>query len=393
VLHNNAALAYLGLDNTPRASELVNQALREDPHSPVTLMTAGFIADRRGDLAEAIQLNKQALENDLGLYPAANDLGVELARLDRPDEARAAFRQAVGARPDYALGWFNLGVLESSRGPTHLLAAQHALATSYRLDPTLRDRHLELTIDGRVYRTALDLSKPLPPAWTFADLQRPVPAAAVGLLALVGLGFGLARVANRGATQNAETWLDPVARRVEALPLLGKARAPMWALAATVATFLLADLHHSTAATSTVLYPVGLLALAATAMSAREMVGLRTGTVPAQRSWGPGIVVGIAAGAAGYPWAPLPVVSTRQNEERVHLAAPLTLAGVALVLFVESAWMRTPLAQAWAVATLIMCASLLLPVGPLDGAHLGKAGAAASAGVIGTALLLGIGLL
>jgi hypothetical protein len=40
-----------------------------------------------------------------------------------------------------------------------------------------------------------------------------------------------------------------------------------------------------------------------------------------------------------------------------------------------------------------MCASLLLPVGPLDGARLGRAGAAVSVGVIGTALLFGLGLL
>ncbi len=142
------------------------------------------------------------------------------------------------------------------------------------------------------------------------------------------------------------------------------------------------------------------------------------------------MVVGVAAGAAGYPWAPLPIVDvdekyldpdtgrpedarktavrdagggkavditegadTANKAVRLRLAAPLTLAGIALVLFLESAWTRTPLTQSWAVAALIMCASLLLPVGPLDGAHLGKAGVAVSAGVIGTALLFGLGLL
>ena len=430
VLHNNAALAHLGLDDTARATELVEQALREDPQSPVTLMTAGFIADRRGDVPEAARLNRQALENDPGLYPAANDLGVQLARLGRPTEARNAFQQAVGARPDYALGWFNLGVLEASSGPTRLLAAQHALGTAHRLDPDLRDRQLELTIDAQVYRTALDLSKPLPPAWTFADLQRPAPAAAVGLLALAGLGLGLARTANRGAAESADQWLEPVTRRLEALPVVGRARAPAWGIAATLLTFLLADLHHGTAATATVLYPAGLLVLVTAAMGARLLVGLRTGRVPRQRSWGPGIVVGVAAGAVGYPWAPLPVVDvergdgdpsergpasavsggaegaaagravdtssgadTGTRDVRLHLAAPLTLAGVALVLFVESAWSRTPLTLAWAVAALIMCASLLLPVGPLDGTHLGKAGVAVSAGVIGAALLFALGLL
>ncbi|SFU08608.1 hypothetical protein SAMN05660657_05543 [Geodermatophilus amargosae] len=423
VLRNNAALAQLGLGNIARASDLVDEALRADPHNPITLMTAGLIADRRGDIPAAVRLNRRALVNDTGLYPAANDLGVQLARLDRPDEARRAFRQAVGARPDYALGWFNLGVLESARGPTRLLAAQNALGTAYRLDPDLRDRRLELTIDARVYRTALDLSKPLPPAWTFADLRRPAPTAAVGLLAAVGLALGLARTANRGAAESASQWMEPVVRRLEAMPLAGRARAPVWATAATVLTFLLADLHHGTAATATLLYPLGLLVLVLVAMTARHLVGSRAGVAPTQRSWGPGIVVGVAAGAVGYPWAPLPVVEPGQAERgdadpggvgraeadeacatsvgvdagedvtRLHLAAPLTLAGLALVLFLESALLRTPLSEAWAVAALVMCASLLLPVGPLDGTHLGKAGVAVSAGVIGAALLFGLGLI
>ena len=45
----------------------------------------------------------------------------------------------------------------------------------------------------------------------------------------------------------------------------------------------------------------------------------------------------------------------------------------------------------WAVAALIMSASTLLPVGPLDGAQLGKAGVVAAAGVVGGALLGGFG--
>ena len=69
-------------------------------------------------------------------------------------------------------------------------------------------------------------------------------------------------------------------------------------------------------------------------------------------------------------------VGNAKRVARLHLAAPLTLAGAALVLFLESAWTRAPLAEAWAVAALIMCASL--PVGPLDGKHLDKAGIAVS---------------
>jgi Zn-dependent protease len=82
-----------------------------------------------------------------------------------------------------------------------------------------------------------------------------------------------------------------------------------------------------------------------------------------------------------------------EDDLRLHLAAPLTLAALSLLLFVESAWLHTPITQTWAVAALIMSASTLLPIGPLDGAHVGKAGIAAAAGVAGGALLVGLGLI
>ena len=105
-------------------------------------------------------------------------------------------------------------------------------------------------------------------------------------------------------------------------------------------------------------------------------------------------MLGLVTGAIGLPWAPLPVVRTDgKDNPRLHLAAPLTLAALSLLLFVESAWLHTPITQAWAVAALIMSASTLLPIGPLDGAHVGKAGIVAAAGVVGGALLVGLGLI
>ena len=40
----------------------------------------------------------------------------------------------------------------------------------------------------------------------------------------------------------------------------------------------------------------------------------------------------------------------------------------------------------------VMVASALVPVGPLDGAKLGKAGLLAGAGVVGVAVLVGLGI-
>jgi Flp pilus assembly protein TadD len=112
VLYNNLAVAELGLERTDTAASEVAKALRFDPMNPIFLMTAGFIADRAGKTDDAANYDRRALLSDPGAFPAANDLGVELARLHDDVAAEAAQRQAVGAAPNYALGWFNLGVLE-----------------------------------------------------------------------------------------------------------------------------------------------------------------------------------------------------------------------------------------------------------------------------------------
>jgi hypothetical protein len=105
------------------------------------------------------------------------------------------------------------------------------------------------------------------------------------------------------------------------------------------------------------------------------------------------MVFGLVSGAIGSPWAALPVVSTQGKATRVHLAAPLTLAAVSAVLFIESAWLSIPITQSFAIAALIMAASTLLPINPLDGANVGKAGMAAAAGVLGGAILIGLGII
>jgi hypothetical protein len=251
-----------------------------------------------------------------------------------------------------------------------------------------------MTIDASVYRTALDLSKPLPPKWSFAQLQEPAPAAAAGLLALVVLGFGLAKASGRGGSAVAERWLDPMSARLDSVRLLARFRHPTLALAATVITFLLANLRHTTGFNELVTYLVGVLGLAAAAMVARSTIARLRGAQLQQVSWMPGIAFGLVTGAVGLPWAPLPVIQDGSRDDpRLHLAAPLSLAALSLVLFIESAGLHTPITQSWAVAALIMAASTLLPVGPLDGAHLGKAGIVTGAGVVGGALLVALGLI
>lgn len=391
-VHNNLALAYLGLGDIEHAQASITKAVDSDPKNPVFLMSAGFVAERAGDTGRAIEDNRAALISDPGAFAAANDLGVQLARTHDYGGAAAALRRAVGAKPDYALGWFNLAVVESRRGPLHLLTSQGAFARAFRLDPSLKDRRRELLIDGSVYRTALDLSKPLPPQWSLAQSQKTAPVASVGLLAAALIALGLVRSSGGGGGDLARQWLEPLSER------LNKIRGPQWlrraavAMIVTVLAFLMTYFRHASGPTEIVAYAVGVAVIAGLALHARKVVADRRDVVVTQGAWPPGLALGLVTGAIGTPWAPLPVANTDADSNHVHLAAPAALAALSVVLFVEAAWLGVPLTLALAVAAIIMAGSTLLPIKPLDGASLGKTGIIASAGVILGGIFIALGL-
>jgi tetratricopeptide (TPR) repeat protein len=471
---NNAAVALAGLGRGEDALAAARLAVAADPLSPVFLFTASVAAERAGDAGAAVDYAREALDSDPGAFPAANDLGVRLAREGRDTEAVAALRRAVGAAPDYALGWFNLGVVQSGRGPVHLPEAQGALARAFELDPDLADRERTPTADATTYQTELDLSRPLPPRWSFARLQQSAPAASAGLLAVVLLGVGLARSTGRGGgTDLAAQWLEPVTRRLERSALLRGMRRPWWAVAVTVLVLTVPALREpSLEVTTLVAGALGVLLMTVAAVRARALLARRRQLVAVQESWAPGMVFGLATAVVGSAWAPLPVVRTgvaagrsapggqpqpavapggqpqpavapggqpqpavapgeqpqpavapggqpqpavaprehpqpavapgegaaapaapeRSSATRVHAAAPLTLGVLSAVLFAEAAWFDVPITHSWAVAALVMTASTLLPVEPLDGARTGKAGLVGGLGVVGAALLVTLGL-
>src|SRR5581483_8272843 len=130
------------------------------------------VLENAGDLAEAVRYYGRVLADDPSDYPAANDLGVALARSDQKRAAVVAFRRAIGSRPRFALAWFNLGVVMGELGPGHLLESQGALARASRLDHHVRNEPRRPTLDERIYFSALDLSKPVPPYWSFGRIQQ-----------------------------------------------------------------------------------------------------------------------------------------------------------------------------------------------------------------------------
>jgi hypothetical protein len=77
----------------------------------------------------------------------------------------------------------------------------------------------------------------------------------------------------------------------------------------------------------------------------------------------------------------------------VHQSGPLVAGAIGLVLALLGAWLHVPATQAMGAAAVVMAASMLVPVGPLDGARLGGGAATAGGfGILGIAILALLGL-
>ncbi|MBI5104770.1 MAG: hypothetical protein HZB46_07275 [Solirubrobacterales bacterium] len=395
-LQNNEAITDLRRGRLAAARRHARGAVAIDPQNPAFLMTAAYVEAQAGRLREAARLNRAALDADPTAYPAANDLGVLLARLGDEAGAVRALRRAVGGDERYALAWFNLGVVYGRMGPLHVLASQGALARAVQLDEAFRDRRAQPTLDASTYRTGLDLSKPLPPEWTFAGTRAARPALVAGAAAILLLTLSLGRslASRRGGRDLADRWLEPVSRVLSRVPLLGRLSAPALGVVAALA-ILAWKLGHDTGggATATLTLVAGLALLIAAVLGARILVARRAGADLHQATWPSGLLFGLGAGAAGFAWVPLPFVRAPEDEARLRRAAPAAAGLLAVALVGLTAWLDIPITRSLAVAALIIAASMLTPVKPLDGAAIAKAGAAgASLAALGLGALALVGV-
>ncbi len=390
-LDNNEAITDVRLGRVAAAREHAGAAVAIDRLNPAFLMTAAHVEAQAGRLGEAARLNRAALEADPTTYPAANDLGVLLARMGDNEGAVRALRRAVGGNEGYALAWFNLGVVHGRMGPLHVLASQGALARAIELDEDFRGRKAEPTLDATTYRTGLDLSRPLPPEWTFAGSQSGRPAAVAGgaAILLLTLSLGRSLVSRTGGRGFADRWLEPASRALNRVPLLERLTAPALGIVAALAILAWTLVRESGGGTATALTLLaGLALLVAAVLGTRVLVARRAGADVRQATWPPGLVFGLGAGAAGFAWVPLPSVTTPEEDVRLRRAAPAAAGLIGVTLIALTAWLDVPVTRALAVAALIMAASMLTPVKPLDGAAIAKAGAAGA-----TLAALGLGAL
>lgn len=391
VLENNQALAEIRLGRPGSALKLATTAVDADPRSPVFLQTMAFAQQEGGDLDGAARSYAAAVDADPTLFPAMNDLGAIRALQGRNEEATRAFQNAIAVQPGFATAWFNLGVVRSRMGPGHLLEAQGAFARASGLDRSLRDREREVVFDQDLYFTTLDLSKPLPPEWTFARSEGRAPLG-VSLLLLILLlvrlawSLGRDRVGTKGLVRFAGLTEKP---RLARLAWLGRPITVWVAMGATLLVLLWPLARAGGASPTEVLVlALGVLALVCLYLRARSLVVERRGVRLRHYSWVPAVAFGTAAMFVGFVWSPLPV-SHRDEGTPVPWAGTLALGAATLVFLVLGTVSEVPSVRALGVAGLVMTASALSPIPPYDGASLSK-GIAVALDVlfVGVAVLL-----
>jgi cellulose synthase operon protein C len=396
VLDNNQALVEMRLGNAAGAVEAARRALKADERSPIFLQTLGLALERAREPDRAIDAYRAAVREDPSLYPAWNDLGVALAGQDRLEEAADAFRHAVGARPEYGLAWFNLGVALERLGPEYAAASQGAFGRAVRADPDLRGRERTFVTDSDPYFTTLDLSKPLPPKWEFATTQERAPVAAAGFAIALLLGLQLSRtLVGQSRRGEAQQWLEVTRDALGRLPRALASPAAVVAIAATVIVFLLPLLRSAEASwTSAILLVLGVGILIVIVLRSRVLIARRAGVTLRQRGWTPGILAGLGLALFGLAWAPLPFAETNRPAPAVHWIGPVAAGAAALCLLPLGVAFEVPNTMALGSAALVMAASLLTPIEPMDGGHVAKgpAGVAAVVAVLGAALFLLLGV-
>ncbi len=396
--YDDLSLAQAQIGHLHEALASARLAVSADPLGPLALATEGYALARLGRYREASASLHTAVGQLPSQFSAWNDLGYVEDRLGHRGAAVTDFRRAIGVSSTYGLGWFNLGVALEQQGLLHALGAQGAFGRAIAAEPSLRNRSHRLSLDNNVYLTDLDLSKPLPPNWSFTTTQKRPLVGSLGLvLALIAaLQLGRALATGQGIGSKAAEWLLQAARALlRHLPGRDALAPARLAVAACLLVFLLPLLRAGNVnPVEVVLLLLGVAAIVATIWRARVLVARREGIALRQEGWSPAIVFSLGAAALGFAWAPLPVASTDTDAPSVHWIGPIVSTALACALLIPSVLLEVPIARTLAGTALVMAASMLIPVKPLDGGVVtqGKAGTGASLALLGGGLFLLLGL-
>ncbi|WP_193316289.1 tetratricopeptide repeat protein [Bifidobacterium cebidarum] len=171
---------------------------------------------------ELMENYRDALQSNGSLFSSWNNLGVLQARQNDVDTAVNSFERAVAAKPDYALGWFNLAVAESMRAnPVSFLRSQGAFGKAGSLDSELKNADREFVFDDNTYSSKIDVSKAIPENFQLAESLRSAPRMLTASLGLLVIGRIIMALAGDWITgkvsEDVTPLLDRTRKRIMAL--------------------------------------------------------------------------------------------------------------------------------------------------------------------------------
>ncbi len=405
VLDNNDAIVLEQLGERVNALRKINAAVAIDPQNPIFLENKGYIQEERGQRAAAAKSYAAALTSDPSAYQAANDLGVIRAQDGDLPDAAAAFRQAIGAKHQYAtpefgpfdhgrtyraadalhrakaadteypIAEFNLGLVLGRMGPTHVLESQGEFAAAMRGDPELREHDHELIRDDETVFTTLDLSKPLPPEWHLASAEQRTPVTVAGVVFAILLVTLLKTVAEEELKDKAtEEALEAESRRLSRIRRFSERIPGAVAIVAVVAVFAYPLARSSgTTGSDYLLIGAGIAITTLAFMRLRSAMARRGGVTARHYANLPAVLIGGAATLVTFGYAPMP--ATKNHESLPGYARWLAtglLGALTVTLLVVGRLSGVPLARHLGEASLVMTASALIPIKPYDGAYLEK---------------------
>ena len=362
---NNLALAYVKLGRADEAISVARKALVRDPASPIYLDTVAFALHAAGRTSEAVRHYREALQQDPTSYASANNLAVLLADSGDPAGAREVLETAVRAEPNYALGWHNLGVLgQDDRSLGGYLRSQGALGRAALLDSGLRGADATLRPDRVIYDTGVDVSRPIPPEWTYAATASPPRTHwTVTIVALLLLRVGYALVTSlagdrlSGRILSAEPGVRPAWWR-RSLPAV---------LAGGLAVLILIGRGPWFAPNVTnLVVAVAMIALVATPIAVRWW-----STRSAEQYSTPLVMTaGVVGAAVGLAFAPFPSIRGPRLQPFAYWIVPIVLAVIGIVSALSVMITGVPLARLAAIACLTLLSSIFVAVPPMDGAKI-----------------------
>ncbi len=138
--------------DTTAAKELYRTALVDSALAPFALNNLAVLARRSGQDSLALAHLTEAVDRFPTYHRGLYNMGLVLARTDRPDEARTVFARSLALKPNYAAAWAALGNLEFDA--RNYSAAVTTLGKAIRFDPTSTGARLKL---GLTYRLQLNL--------------------------------------------------------------------------------------------------------------------------------------------------------------------------------------------------------------------------------------------